>query len=114
MVKALSVCVVVVTILAACAAGSPDLAAFQREPAAGLRMADATELGHFFGTGTGSSRVARLIHIPSNDSWTLGDIARRCFSRSTPRKDAAARSEGIQRLRVKLPFSRSGDPPQMD
>ena len=47
-VKALSVCVVVLTILAACSPGSPDLAALQRESAASLRLPDAVDLGHFY------------------------------------------------------------------
>lgn len=36
-------------VAAACASGSPDLAALQREPAASIRLADAADLGHFSG-----------------------------------------------------------------
>jgi len=36
-------------VAAACASGSPDLAALQREPAASIRLPDAVDLGRFSG-----------------------------------------------------------------
>lgn len=35
--------------LSSCSLSEPDLSSIQRESAAGLRMADAVELGHFYG-----------------------------------------------------------------
>ena len=39
----------VLLIVAACGTGEPDLATLQRDPAATIRLADAVELGHFYG-----------------------------------------------------------------
>lgn len=62
-----------VVIAAACAPGSPDLAAIQREDAAALRMPDAVELGHFFGEkattleGPQTAFDARVFGVQSSD-----------------------------------------------
>ncbi len=41
--------VALISAVVGCSPGDPDLAALQREPAAAIRLSDATDLGHFSG-----------------------------------------------------------------